>query len=374
MARRAVTAVTGVPSEPFTFYMGTVGGGVWKTTDAGHSWINIYRRQFPSAPWARSMSRTPIRAIVYAGTDRRRSAAMSRSAAASTSPPTRGKTWTFIGLRDVGQIAAIRIHPHNPDDRSSPPLGNPFAHNPDRGVYRTQRRRQDVAAGALRLATNSARPTSSSSPAIRRSLYATMWHGQRKPWTIISGAARRRHLQSTDGGDHWTKLGGGLPTGLFGRANVGVSRGGAEPRLRVDRSEAGSGTVSLGRCRRDMDARQRRRRGSSRGPSITTRSASIPTMRTWSTSATKAGSRSTDGGKTFAVARDAARRQPRPLDQPAKLATIMIQSNDGGANISLDGGRRGARKRTSRRPRSTRSRSTTSSLTGCTARSRTTRR
>src|SRR5260370_3329476 len=135
-----VTTVTGVPSQPYTFYMGSTGGGVWKTTDAGHNWTNISDGFIPVG----SMGATEVSAsnpyIAYAGTGSskiRSNVSIGRGIYKSTDA---GKTWTFAGLRDVGQISTVRIHPTNPNLVYVAALGNPFVANKERGVYRSDAR------------------------------------------------------------------------------------------------------------------------------------------------------------------------------------------------------------------------------------------
>src|SRR5882724_341168 len=132
-----VTTVTGVPSEPFTFYMGSTGGGVWKTIDAGHSWQNISDGFFSVGSIGAVEVSLSNPSIVYAGTGSskiRSNVSIGRGIYRSTDA---GKTWTFAGLRDTGQISTVRIHPTNPDVVYVAALGNPFAPNKERGVYRT---------------------------------------------------------------------------------------------------------------------------------------------------------------------------------------------------------------------------------------------
>ena len=132
-----VTAVTGVPSEPYTFYMGSTGGGVWKTTDAGHTWVNVSDGQIPVGSMGAIEVSLSDPNVVYAGTGSskiRSNVSIGRGMYKSTDA---GKTWTFAGLRDVGQIATVRVHPTNPDIVYVAALGNPFAPNKERGVYRT---------------------------------------------------------------------------------------------------------------------------------------------------------------------------------------------------------------------------------------------
>ena len=106
-----VTAVTGVPLQPQTFYMGSTGGGVWKTIDAGHSWKNISDGFFSVASMGAIDVSLSDPNVVYAGTGSskiRSNVSIGRGMYKSTDA---GKTWSFAGLRDVGQIATIRIHP-----------------------------------------------------------------------------------------------------------------------------------------------------------------------------------------------------------------------------------------------------------------------
>src|SRR5271165_7304730 len=132
-----VTTVTGVPSEPFTFYMGSTGGGVWKTTDAGHTWNNISDGFLPVASMGAVEVSQSDPNVIFAGTGSskiRSNVSIGHGIFKSTDA---GKTWKFAGLRDVGQISTIRIHPTNPQIAYVAALGNPFTGNPDRGVYRT---------------------------------------------------------------------------------------------------------------------------------------------------------------------------------------------------------------------------------------------
>src|SRR5271154_2492421 len=175
-----VTAVTGVPSQPYTFYMGSTGGGVWKTVDAGHSWANISDGFFPVASMGAIEVSESNPDVVYAGTGSskiRSNVSIGRGIYKSMDA---GKTWKFAGLPDVGQISTIRVNPGNPDIVFVAALGSPFVANKERGVYRSMdggaNWRQvltisDTAGAAdLQLAPNN--------PNV---VYASMWHGQRKP-------------------------------------------------------------------------------------------------------------------------------------------------------------------------------------------------
>src|SRR5579885_2487609 len=132
-----VTAVTGVPSQPLTFYMGSTGGGVWKTTDAGHNWVNVSDGQIPVGSMGAIEVSLSDPNVVYAGTGSskiRSNVSIGRGMYTSTDA---GKTWSFIGLRDAGQISTIRVHPTNANVVYVAALGNPFVPNKERGVYRS---------------------------------------------------------------------------------------------------------------------------------------------------------------------------------------------------------------------------------------------
>src|SRR5579871_2287776 len=132
-----VTAVTGVPSQPYTFYMGSTGGGVWKTTDAGHTWVNVSDGFFSVGSMGAVDVSLSDPNIVYAGTGSskiRSNVSIGRGIYKSTDA---GKTWTFAGLRDVGQISTVRVDPGNPDIVYVAALGNPFVPNKERGIFRS---------------------------------------------------------------------------------------------------------------------------------------------------------------------------------------------------------------------------------------------
>src|SRR5437867_1335917 len=132
------TAVTGVGSQPATFYMGVASGGVWKTTDAGQNWIPISDGKIPVGSIGAIEVAASDPNIVYVGTgsdDIRSNVSIGRGVYKSTDA---GQTWTFMGLRDVGQIGAVRVHPTNPDVVYVSATGNPFAPNAERGIFRSR--------------------------------------------------------------------------------------------------------------------------------------------------------------------------------------------------------------------------------------------
>ncbi|MDQ8166027.1 MAG: hypothetical protein P3A28_09785, partial [Gemmatimonadota bacterium] len=206
-----VTAVTGVPSQPRTFYMGSTGGGVWRTTDAGATWQNISDGQIPLGSMGAIEVAPSNPSVIYVGTGSskiRSNVSIGRGMYKSTDA---GRTWTFSGLRDVGQVSTVRVDPNDPNRAFVAALGNPFANNTERGVFRTTdggRNWQKV----LYLGDSLGAADLEMHPGNPNVLFASMWRGQRKPWTIVSGSNAGGIYKSTDGGATWAKLGGGLPT------------------------------------------------------------------------------------------------------------------------------------------------------------------
>jgi photosystem II stability/assembly factor-like uncharacterized protein len=228
-----VTAITGVRTQPLTFYMGATGGGVWKTTDAGITWTPITDGQIATGSIGALDVADSDPNVIYMGTGSaaiRSNVIHGRGLYKSTDA---GKTWQFIGLRDAGQIGSIRVHPKDPNTVYVAALGQPFMDDAqrlsfptsDRGVFRTKdggKTWQKVLyvndkIGAVSLALNRSNPNE---------IYAGMWQAERKPWTIISGgsAAQTGIYKTTDGGDTWQHLTNGLPADLIGKVDVDISQ------------------------------------------------------------------------------------------------------------------------------------------------------
>src|SRR5687768_1895134 len=331
-----VTAVTGVPSQPNTFYMGVASGGVWKTTDAGASWLPITDRHFEVASIGAISVYDGDPNIVYVGTGSdglRSNVSTGRGVYKSTDA---GSTWSFIGLRDVGQIGAVRIHPTDPDIVYVSATGNIFKNNPERGVFRTRdggRTWQRVLYVSDSTAASDVEPHLGTPTTV----FAVMTRSERKPWTIISGAREGGVYKSIDGGDTWAKLGNGLPTGLVGKGNIGVTAANPNRLYLLYEAKPGSGLY------RSDDAGATWTLASGQA-SLITRPFYYTTLTADQTNAdvvyggAEGFFKSVDGGRTF-------RQFPTPHGDNHDLwinprdANVMIQANDGGANVSLNGGR-----------------------------------
>jgi len=331
-----VTTVTGVPSQPRTFYMGVASGGLFRTTDAGASWVPITDGKVPVASTGSVDVSESDPNTIYLGTgsdDIRSNVSIGRGIYKSTDA---GQSWTFAGLYDAGQIGAVRIHPTNPNVVWVAAIGNPFKPNSERGVFKTSdggktwRKVLFVSdsTGAADVEINPANPDI---------VYAWMWRGERKPWTIISGAREGGFYKSTDGGEHFTKITSGLPTDVIGKANLAVTAANPNRIYALVEAKPGGGLY------RSEDAGQSWKLISSNGQLITrpfyyVALAADPTNADVVYGGAENFYKSTDGGATWTTLRTPHGDNHDMWINP-KDGKIMIQSNDGGANISQDGGR-----------------------------------
>jgi photosystem II stability/assembly factor-like uncharacterized protein len=332
------TAVAGVASQPMVFYFGGVGGGVWKTTDGGINWEPITDGSVfgtasvgaiglsdsdPNTIYV-GMGESPIRGNVSHGDG------VYKSTDA-------GKTWKHIGLEDTRQISRIRVHPKNPDIVYVAAQGHVWAPNAERGVYRSKDGgktwqkilfRSDKA-GACDLVIDPTNPNV---------LYAGFWEVYRKPWTLESGGPGSGIFKSTDGGDTWTEItrNQGLPRGTIGIVGITVSPANADRLWAIVEAEDGgvfrsdNGGKTWTKTNEQRNLRQRAWYYSR----IYADPKSADTVYVLNTGFY----RSNDGGRTFTgigVPHGDNHDLWIAPDDPNR----MIESNDGGANVSFNGGK-----------------------------------
>ena len=232
-------AVAGSAKRPFEYWMGTTGGGVFKTTDGGNSWAAASDGYFGGTIGSIDVSMSDPD-IVYVGTGEHAIRGNVSHGDGLFKTSNGGKTWSFAGLAATQQIARVRVHPTNPDIVWVAAFGHVYGPNPDRGVFKTTDGGKSWRKVLFRNDSTGAADLvlDPSNPDI---LYASFWQAYRRPWALSSGGAGSSLYKSTDGGEHWTELthNKGLPPGVLGRIGVEVSR--AKPSLVWALIEADSG-------------------------------------------------------------------------------------------------------------------------------------
>ncbi len=332
-----VTAVTGVIQEPSTFYMGPTGGGIWKTMNAGHTWTNVSDRFFETGSIGSIDVSDSDPRIVYVGTGSeglRSNVSIGRGVYRSADA---GATWVRSGLRSMGQIGAIVVHPTDPNAAFAAAVGDPFKPSPDRGVYRTRdagRTWQKV----LFISDSTGFVDIELQPGNPRVVYATAWRAERKPWTIISGAREGGVYKSTDGGDNWTRLGGGLPNQLLGKADLAVSPAMPNRLYVLIEAAPGGGLYRSDDAGQSFSAVDTTTRGLITRPFYYTNVDADPNDANTVFVGTEGFYKSIDGGKSWNT-RSTPHGDNHDLWINPQNSGWMIQANDGGANVSLDGGR-----------------------------------
>ena len=207
---RSVTA-SGVIGDPLTYYMGTTGGGLWKTDDAGQRWYNISDGYFETGSVGAVAVSEANPNIVYCGMGEHAVRGVMTSYGDGVYKSTdAGKTWKKMGLEKTQQIARIVIHPDNPDIVYVAAQGALHGPTKERGVYRSYDGGEtwekvlyvNDMTGSTELSMDMNNPNV---------LYTAMWHHQRMPWMVLSGGEGSGLYKSVDGGDTWNQIHQGLP-------------------------------------------------------------------------------------------------------------------------------------------------------------------
>ncbi|MGB5429578.1 WD40/YVTN/BNR-like repeat-containing protein [Eudoraea sp.] len=218
-----VTAVAGIASKPSNFFLGATGGGVWKTEDYGTSWFNVSDGFFktPSIGAIAVAQNDPNIVYVGTGSDGLRSNLIEGKGMYKSIDG--GKTWVETGLTNVGQIGAIRIHPVDHNIVYVAALGRAFNSNPERGLFKTTDGGKTWN-NILFISNKTGISDIEMMPTNPNILYAAAWKAERKPWTIISGGTPKEGgiYKSIDAGKNWSKIENGLPEKLIGKIDLEV--------------------------------------------------------------------------------------------------------------------------------------------------------
>lgn len=328
-------AVAGIATQPMTYYMGTVGGGVWKTTDAGVTWANVTDGQLSTSSVGAIAVAESDPNVVYVGMGEHAIRGVMTSHGDGVYRSTdAGRTWEHLGLDRTRSISRIRIHPDDPDVVYVAAQGAPYGTNEERGIYRSTDGGQtwekvlyvDENSGASDLAMDMTNP---------RILYASFWDHRRLPWQVVSGGEGSGFWKSTDGGDSWEEINAGLPE-LMGKTAIDVPRANPDRLFAMVEADPGGGLF------RSDDA----------GASWTLVSEDWTIRaRAWYYIEVYADPldeetvyvmnapfmKSVDGGRTFTNVSvphgDQHDLWISPVDNE-----VMINANDGGANVSFNGG------------------------------------
>lgn len=329
-------AVTGVPGEPNLFYFGAAGGGVWKTLDGGRSWSNISDGYFGGSIGAVEVAQSDAN-VIYVGGGEKTLRGNVSSGYGVWKTENGGKTWESAGLKNSRHVPRLRVHPTDYNTVYAAVLGNIYKPTKDRGVYKStdggknwkQVLYVNDQAGAVDLTFDPNNP---------RILYASTWRAQRTPYSLSSGGDGSALWKSTDSGETWNEISKneGFPTDTLGIIGVSVSPVNSERVWAiVENKEKG------GLYRSDDGGKKWTQVNSDRSLR----------QRAWYYTRVYADSededvvyvlnvnyhKSTDGGKTF-KSFNAPHGDHHDLWIAPENSQRMIIGDDGGAQISYDGG------------------------------------
>ena len=333
-------SVVGHPTDRLTFYFGSTGGGVWKTVDAGHNWINVSDGFFATGSVGAIAVAPSSPETVYAGMGEHAIRGNTSHGDGVYRSDDGGETWRHLGLKNTRQISNVIVHPTNPELVYVAALGHAWGPNEERGIYRSRDggttwdkvlyRNEDVGAGDLEM-----------DPSDPNVLYAGMWEVRRYAWGLRGAGPGTGLYKSTDAGDTWEELTNnpGLPTGE-NRGRIGVTVSGANPdrvwtiieaeddQTGVFRSDDGGTTWDLTSQRAELSQRPWYYHRIHAHPTDPDQ-VYIQNTRLW---------HSDDGGRKYTMI-------PTPHGDSHDLwidpedPERMIEANDGGGNTTFNGGK-----------------------------------
>ncbi|AWW32134.1 hypothetical protein DN752_19425 [Echinicola strongylocentroti] len=333
-----VTTVAGVEEKPGTFYMGSTGGGVWKTDDYGVTYHNLSDGYFssPSIGAIAIYQKNPKIIYVGTGSDGLRSNVIAGKGVYKSNDG--GKSWEHIGLPNAGLIGAVEVHPDNPEIAFVAAIGQPFQPNEDRGVYKTVDGGKNwdkvlfhsdtVGAVDLEFAPDNS-----------DIVYTALWRAERKPWTVISGADGVGGVyKSTDGGKTWEKKTSGLPTGLIGKIDLAVSKADPNRLYALVEAPGEEGGLYRSNDRGESFEFVSNKDGLLDRPFYYTNIESNPKNADVVFSMSTRFYKSADGGKNWKMMRTPHGDNHDIWIHPQDTS-LFIQANDGGVNVTTNGGK-----------------------------------
>ncbi|MEL6122494.1 MAG: glycosyl hydrolase [Bacteroidota bacterium] len=328
-------AVTGVPGKPNLFYFGATGGGVWKTLDGGRSWENISDGFFGGSVGAIAVAQSDHNVIYVGGGEKTVRGNVSYGYGVWKSEDA-GRTWKSMGLPDSRHISRIRIHPTDPDIVYAAVMGNLFAPSQERGLYKsvdggeTWKKTLFVndQAGIVDLCVDPSNP---------RHLFASSWKVFRTPYSLESGGEGSGLWHSTDSGETWTEIidNEGLPSGTWGISGVAVSPLNSDRVWAIIENDNGGvyGSEDGGKTWSKLNDSRALRQRAWYYTRIYADTESESTVYVVNVNYHK----STDGGKSFRSFR-APHGDHHDLWIAPEDPNRMIMGDDGGAQVTYDGG------------------------------------
>ena len=329
-------AVTGVPNEPMKAYFGATGGGVWQSDNGGGSWENISDGYFGGSIGAVAVSTWDPNVIYVGGGEKTVRGNVSHGYGMYKSVDA-GKTWAHIGLADSHRIPRIRIHPRNPDLVYAAVLGHLSGPNEERGIFRSADGGENWEkvlyindeVGFVDLIMDPRNP---------RVLWASAWRVLRTPYSLESGGPGSGIWKTTDGGDTWNEVTGldnGLPSGTLGISGIAISPVNTDRMWVIIEAEEGGvfrsddGGESWSRINTDRNLRQRAWYYTRIYADVASEDVVyVLNVRFW---------RSKDGGRTYeSISTPHGDHHDLWIDPDD--ANHLIIADDGGAQVSFDGG------------------------------------
>jgi photosystem II stability/assembly factor-like uncharacterized protein len=330
-------AAAGSAARPLEYYFGAVGGGLWKTTDGGVSWKPTTDKDVDNSAVggvAVCEANPDIVFFTTGETELRGNIMPGNGVYKSTDA---GKTWKNVGLKQVQNFSRVRIDPTNCNNVLVGGFGKYSGQSPDRGVYKssdggaTWRKvlYRDPKTGAVDISIDPKNPSV---------VYAALWEAWRKPWGMSSGGPGSGLFKSADGGEHWTELtrNPGMPSGMIGKIGVSVSSVDDSRVYAIIENRDGGVFVSDdagATWHRTNDSRDLRQRAF-----YYTRITADPKIKDRVYVTNVQFFRSDDGGKTFPTKIKVPHGDNHDLWIASNDNKRMIEANDGGANVSVNGG------------------------------------